>query len=171
VKIRPLRAGEAMKFSAAILLFRHKDSFLEVFLVHPGGPFWTKKDAGAWSLPKGEYLKEEDPLSAAKRELKEETSLSVDGEFLPLGEVQQSSGKRVTAWALEYDFDPIQIKSNLFTLEWPPKSGRTQEFPEVDGGAWFSLPAANDKLVPGQRPFLTRLSEKLAALGDSSAKT
>jgi predicted NUDIX family NTP pyrophosphohydrolase len=160
-----------MKLSAAILLFRQKNSFVEVFLVHPGGPFWTKKDAGAWSLPKGEYLEEEEPLAAAKRELKEETSLSVDGEFLPLGELQQSSGKRVTAWALEYDLDPTQIKSNSFTLEWPPKSGERQEFPEVDAGAWFSLPAANDKLVPGQRPFLERLSEKLATLGDSPAKS
>ena len=160
-----------MKFSAAILLFRQKHSFIEVFLVHPGGPFWTKKDAGAWSLPKGEYLEEEDPLAAARRELEEETSLSVDGEFLPLGELQQSRGKRVTAWALEYDFDPAQIKSNSFTLEWPPKSGRVQEFPEVDAGAWFSLAAANDKLVPGQRPFLTRLSEKLATLDDSPPKS
>ena len=141
-----------------------------MFLVHPGGPFWSKKDAGAWSLPKGEYLAEEDPLAAAKREFEEETSFSVDGEFLPLGELQQSRAKRVTAWALEYDLDPPQIKSNSFSLEWPPKSGRVREFPEVDAGAWFSLPAANDKLIPGQRPFLTRLSEKLATL-DHSAPT
>ena len=158
-----------MKFSAAILLFRRKNSFLEVFLVHPGGPFWMKKDAGAWSLPKGEYLHDENPLAAAKREFEEETSLSVDGEFLPLGELQQSSGKRVTAWALEHDLDPAQIKSNSFTLEWPPKSERMQEFPEVDVGAWFSLPEARGKLIPGQRPFLTRLTEKLAIPGDSSA--
>jgi predicted NUDIX family NTP pyrophosphohydrolase len=160
-----------MKFSAAILLFRRKLYVIEVFLVHPGGPFWAKKDAGAWSLPKGEYPEEEDPLAAAKRELEEETGLSVDGDFLPLGELQQSRGKRVTAWALEYDLDPAQIKSNSFTLEWPPKSGRIQEFPEVDAGAWFSLPAANDKLIPGQRPFLTRLSEKLATLSDAQAKS
>jgi predicted NUDIX family NTP pyrophosphohydrolase len=160
-----------MKFSAGILLFRRKHSAIEVFLVHPGGPFWSKKDAGAWSLPKGEYLEEEDPLAAAKRELEEETSLSVDGEFLQLGELQQSSGKRVTAWALEYDLDPTQIKSNSFTLEWPPKSGLVREFPEVDAGAWFSLSAANDKLIPGQRPFLTRLSEKLATLDHSTPKS
>ncbi len=160
-----------MKFSAAILLFRRKRSFVEVFLVHPGGPLWKKEDAGAWSFPKGEYLKEEDPLAAAKRELEEETGLSADGEFLPLGEAQQSSVKRVTAWALEYDFDPARLKSNTFTLEWPPKSGRMQDFPEVDAGAWFSLEEAHGKLVPGQRLFLTRLSEKLAAADDSSARS
>jgi predicted NUDIX family NTP pyrophosphohydrolase len=160
-----------MKFSAAILSFRRKHGAIEVFLVHPGGPFWSKKDAGAWSLPKGEYLAEEDPLAAAKREFEEETSFSVDGEFLPLGELQQSLAKRVTAWALEYDLDPTRIKSNPFSLEWPPKSGRVREFPEVDAGAWCSLPAANDKLIPGQRPFLTRLSEKLATLDHSAPKS
>lgn len=155
-----------MKFSAGILLFRRESGFVEVFLVHPGGPFWARKDAGVWSLPKGEYIDDEDPFAAAKREFAEETGLSVDGEFLPLGELKQSNSKRITAWALEHDLDPALMKSNSFLLEWPPKSGKMKEFPEVDAGAWFSLPDAHEKLLPGQRPFLTRLAEKLANTGD-----
>jgi predicted NUDIX family NTP pyrophosphohydrolase len=154
-----------VKSSAGILLFRRKNSFIEVFLVHPGGPFWAKKNLGAWSIPKGEYLDDEDPLAAAKRELEEETGLSADGEFLPLGELKQSSSKRLKAWALEYDFDPAAIKSNSFMLEWPPRSGKMQQFPEVDRGGWFSLPDARLKLLPGQCPFLTRLVETLKAPG------
>jgi predicted NUDIX family NTP pyrophosphohydrolase len=151
-----------VKSSAGILLFRRKNGFVEVFLVHPGGPFWAKKDLGAWSIPKGEYLEDEDPFAAAKRELEEETGLAADGEFLPLGELKQSSSKRIKAWALEYDFDAAAIKSNSFMLEWPPRSGKMQQFPEVDRGEWFSVPDARLKLLPGQGPFLTRLVEALA---------
>jgi predicted NUDIX family NTP pyrophosphohydrolase len=126
------------KFSAGVLLYRSGEAGVEVLLVHPGGPFWAKKDLAAWSLPKGEYLDGEDPLSAAKREFAEETGFAIDGTFLPLGEVKLSSGKIVSAWALEHDLDPALIKSNTFTLEYPPKSGKMQEFPEVDAAGWFS---------------------------------
>lgn len=143
------------------MLFRKAEAGIEVFLVHPGGPFWKKKDLGAWSLPKGEYDEGEDPLAAAKREFTEETSLIVDGDFVALGELKQPSGKVVSAWALEHDLDPARVKSNTFSMEWPPKSGRTQEFPEVDAGAWFSLPAAMEKMLKGQTDFLARLAEKI----------
>jgi predicted NUDIX family NTP pyrophosphohydrolase len=149
------------KQSAGILLFRGLKADLEVFLVHPGGPFWTKKDAGAWSIPKGEYLDDEDPLSAAKRELEEETSVSIDGDFIPLGTVKQAGGKVVMAWALNHDFDPTVLKSNVFTLEWPPRSGKIQEFPEVDSGSWFSLAVARQKILKAQSEFLTRLFDRL----------
>jgi predicted NUDIX family NTP pyrophosphohydrolase len=149
------------KQSAGILLYRGSKPNLEVFLVHPGGPFWKNKDAGAWSIPKGEYLDSEDPLSAAKREFEEETSVSVDGDFIPLGKVKQASGKAVTAWALKHDLDPAVLKSNLFTLEWPPKSGKIQEFPEVDSGNWFSLPVARHKIIKAQSDFLDRLLDQL----------
>src|ERR1700733_10886221 len=114
------------KRSAGLLLFR-RSTHLELFLVHPGGPFWVKKDDGAWSLPKGEYSEDEDALQAAKREFQEETGISVDGEFLPLGELRQPGGKIVTAWALQCDLDADSLKSNMFSLEWPPKSGKMQE--------------------------------------------
>lgn len=143
------------------MLFRKAEAGIEVFLIHPGGPFWKKKDLGAWSLPKGEYDEGEDPLAAAKREFTEETSLIVDGDFVALGELKQPSGKVVSAWALEHDLDPARVKSNTFSMEWPPKSGRTQEFPEVDAGAWFSLPAAMEKMLKGQTDFLARLAEKI----------
>jgi predicted NUDIX family NTP pyrophosphohydrolase len=149
------------KQSAGILLFRGFKADLEVFLVHPGGPFWTKKDAGAWSIPKGEYLDDEDPLSAAKREFEEETSVSIDGDFIPLGTVKQAGGKVVTAWALNHDFDPTVLKSNVFTLEWPPRSGKIQEYPEVDSGDWFSLAVARQKIIKAQSEFLTRLFDRL----------
>ncbi len=143
------------------MLFRKAEAGIEVFLVHPGGPFWTKKDLGAWSLPKGEYDEGEDPLAAAKREFTEETSLVVDGDFVFLGELEQPSGKIVSAWALEHDLDPALVKSNTFSMEWPPKSGKAREFPEVDAGAWFLLPAAREKLLKGQTDFLARLAEKI----------
>jgi predicted NUDIX family NTP pyrophosphohydrolase len=130
---------------------------LEVFLVHPGGPFWARKDAGAWSLAKGEYGPSEDPLEAAKREFQEETGFPAEGEFLPLGDVRQPGGKQVTAWAFRGDFDPARLRSNRFTLEWPPRSGRWREFPEVDRGAWFTLAEARRRLHPGQRPLLETL--------------
>jgi predicted NUDIX family NTP pyrophosphohydrolase len=149
------------KRSAGILLFR-RHSDLEVFLVHPGGPFWAKKDAGAWSVPKGEYQEEEEPLAAAKREFQEEVGVAVDGDFIALGELKQPGGKIVTAWALERDFDPALLKSNSFQMEWPPKSGVFREFPEVDAGAWFPLPEAQEKMLKGQLEFLARLSAALA---------
>ena len=132
---------------------------MEVLLVHPGGPFWAKTDAGAWSIPKGEYSEGEDALAAAKREFTEETGVAVDGDFIPLGEVKQAGGKVVIAWALEGDLDPKLIQSNAFTIEWPPKSGSMREFPEVDAAGWFSLEDAQAKLLKGQVQFLTRLSE------------
>jgi predicted NUDIX family NTP pyrophosphohydrolase len=150
------------KRSAAILLFRRGGGGLEVFLVHPGGPFWAKKDLGAWSLPKGEYDTSENPLSAARREFEEETGVRLEsGTFLPLGELKQPGGKVVTAWALEGDTDPALVKSNLFEMEWPPKSGKMQAFPEVDRAGWFSVPAAQEKILKGQAGFLTRLSTVL----------
>ena len=141
--------------SAGVLLFRQRGNALEVFLVHPGGPFWARKDDGAWSIPKGEINAGEDPLAAAKRELAEETGILVDGEFLPLLPVKQKSGKVVHAWAIRGDADPTQIQSNTFTY-----NGR--EYPEVDRAAWFSLDEARQKLLPGQRPILEELARRLA---------
>jgi predicted NUDIX family NTP pyrophosphohydrolase len=149
------------KLSAGVLAFRRRNGDVEVFLVHPGGPFWANKDLGSWSLPKGEYTDGEDALAAAKREFAEETSVAIDGTFLPLGELKQPSGKIISAWALEHDFDPTAMKSNTFTLEWPPKSGKTEKFPEVDAGGWFSLSAALEKLTKGQADFVRRLAQKL----------
>ena len=148
------------KESAGLLLYRRRGGGLELFLVHPGGPFWAGKDAGAWSIPKGEHHPAEDPLAAARREFQEETGLSVTGTFLPLTPRKQKSGKLVRAFAVEGDADPAVVHSNTFTLEWPPRSGRTQEFPEVDRAGWFPLDAALEKIHPGQRGFL----EELAAL-------
>jgi predicted NUDIX family NTP pyrophosphohydrolase len=149
------------KQSAGVLLFRGSKADLEVFLVHPGGPFWTNKDSGSWSIPKGEYFDDEDPLSAAKREFAEETSIIIDGDFIPLGTVKQAGGKVVKAWALNRDLDPTALRSNAFTLEWPPRSGKVQEFPEVDSGSWFSLAVARQKIVKAQSEFLTRLFDQL----------
>jgi predicted NUDIX family NTP pyrophosphohydrolase len=149
------------KLSAGLLLFQ-RSTHLELFLVHPGGPFWARKDDGAWSLPKGEYSETEDALLAAKREFQEETGISVDGDFLPLGELRQPGGKLITAWALEKYVDPTLVKSNLFSMEWPPKSGKTQEFPEVDRAAWFPAPQARTKLLKGQVAFIDRLAKKLS---------
>jgi predicted NUDIX family NTP pyrophosphohydrolase len=144
------------KLSAGILMFRKHPS-VQVFLVHPGGPFWRNKDAGAWSIPKGEYAPDQDPLQAAKREFAEETGLAVDGAFLPLGQVKQAGGKTITAWAVEGDCSPADIRSNAFSIEWPPKSGRQQEFPEVDRAGWFSLDEARTRILKGQMPFLDKL--------------
>jgi predicted NUDIX family NTP pyrophosphohydrolase len=153
----------AKRLSAGLLLFRKVNGQVEVLLVHPGGPFWARKDAGAWSLPKGEYSANEDPLEAAKREFKEETGVEAAGDFLALGEAKQAGGKLVTAWAVENDLDPGTIQSNTFSMEWPPKSGKVQEFPEVDRAEWFPLPEARVKILKGQVPFLERLMEKLGA--------
>jgi len=138
---------------------------MEVFLVHPGGPFWAKKDEGAWSIPKGEYAPGEDPLEAAKREFQEETGFQAAGEFLPLTPRKQPSGKIISAWALEGDGDASAIQSNKFSIEWPPHSGKQQEFPEVDRGSWFSIPAAKAKILKGHMPFLDELNEILDRRG------
>lgn len=149
------------QLSAGILLYRERDGQLELLLVHPGGPFWAKKDAGVWSIPKGLVDENEDPLAAARREFAEETGTAVTGDFLDLGTARQPGGKIVHIWAVPGDLDPAQIHSNTFPLEWPPHSGRIQQFPEVDRGGWFSPPEARPKLVKGQRIFVDRLLEKL----------
>jgi predicted NUDIX family NTP pyrophosphohydrolase len=151
------------KLSAGILLYRRRAGTLEVFLVHPGGPFWTRKDDGAWSVPKGEYRADEEPLDAARREFREETGFPADGRFMALPAVVQPSGKRVLVWALEGDLEPEQLRSNSFEMEWPPHSGQRQQFPEVDRGAWFTLEAARRKLQAAQAPLLEALARVLAA--------
>lgn len=146
--------------SAALLLFRPRQAGLEVLLGHMGGPFWAKKDDGAWSIPKGEYGPEEDPLAAARREFEEEMgSAPPAGTAIPLGEVKQRSHKVISAWGLRGDFDPAVVRSNTFVLEWPPRSGRLQEFPEIDRAAWFDAEVSRRKLVSGQVPFIDRLLE------------
>jgi predicted NUDIX family NTP pyrophosphohydrolase len=149
------------KLSAGILLFDRSGGTLRVLLVHPGGPFWAQKDAGAWTIPKGEYAPPEAPDIAARRELAEETGLVLEGELIPLGEVRQASGKRVTAFAAEAAFDPACLASNRFELEWPPKSGRRQSFPEVDRAEWFDIATAREKMIPAQAAFLDTLLAKL----------
>lgn len=149
------------KHSAGILLYRFRESKLEVFLVHPGGPFWARKDEGAWSIPKGESEEGEDPLVAAKRELTEETGIALNSSLIDLGELRQPGGKIVHAWAAAQDCDPSEIRSNTFEVEWPPKSGKFREFPEVDRGAWYTLSAARKKLHKGQRGFIDKLRQKL----------
>jgi predicted NUDIX family NTP pyrophosphohydrolase len=145
------------KISAGILLFRRRPPNLEVMLVHPGGPFWAKKDLGAWSIPKGLADEGEDLLAAAKREFLEETGVTVEGEFLDLGAHKQPGGKIVVAWAHEGDFDPALLKSNTFAIEWPPRSGKTAEFPEVDRAAWYSIDEALEKINNGQKPIVAAL--------------
>ena len=152
----------AKKLSAGILLYRKRDDEIEVFLVHPGGPFWAKKDDGAWSIPKGEYDEGEDPLVVAKREFHEETGSQVSGDGLPLTPLKQPSGKVITAWAVEGEVDPAALRSNTFSIEWPPKSGKQQEFPEVDRAMWCDLATARQKLLPGQHAFLDQLQQLLS---------
>lgn len=150
--------------SAGIVLFRFADGGIEVLLGHMGGPFWARKDAGAWSIPKGEYDAGERPEAAARREFAEELGLPVPaGELLPLGEVRQRGGKVVTAWALEGDLDPAAVVPGTFELEWPPRSGTMRTFPEVDRVAWFTLAEAGAKIVTAQREFLDRLAAALPA--------
>lgn len=149
------------KQSAGILLYRFRGKTAEVLLVHPGGPFWKNKDAGAWSIPKGEYDETEDPLLAAIREFEEETGQPVQGSFVPLTPVKQKSGKWVHAWVLEGDFDEKELHSNFFEVEWPPRSGKQQSFPEIDKAAWFSLQEAKEKINPGQAGLLNELEELL----------
>lgn len=153
--------------SAGILLYRFDAGELEVFLVHPGGPFWARKDLGAWSIPKGEYGDSEEPLEAARREFQEETGFALEGPFLPLTPCRQPGGKRVSAWAVEGDCDPAALRSNVFTIEWPRGSGSKRQFPEVDRADWFAIPDARRKLLKGQVPFLDELQERLGIEPDS----
>ena len=147
--------------SAGLLPYRFTAHVLEVFLVHPGGPFWARKDEGAWTIAKGEIGENEDPIDAARREFREETSFVASGELLPLDEVKQPGGKIVVAWAFAGDFDPDEVVSNAFEMEWPPHSGRRRKFPEVDRAAWFTLAVARMKILRAQAPFLDRLEAKV----------
>ena len=152
------------KRSAGILMFRGRGRGLHLLLVHPGGPFWAKKDEGAWSIPKGEYDEGEDPLAVARREFEEELgSPAPTGGVIELGELAQPSRKQITTYAIEGDFDPSSLKSNLFEMEWPPKRGTMQSFPEVDRAQWFTPEEARTKILPGQRPFIDRLIQSLGA--------
>jgi predicted NUDIX family NTP pyrophosphohydrolase len=151
------------KVSAGLLPYRRRDDSVQVFLVHPGGPFWARKDLGAWSIPKGEYGAHDDPLAAAKREFEEETGFSASGDFTALTPVKQPGGKIIYVWAFEGDYDPSRIKSNTFRVEWPPRSGKQQEFPEVDRAAWFSLNEAKRRISKGQVGFLNELCRMLGA--------
>jgi Predicted NTP pyrophosphohydrolase len=143
--------------SAGILMFRRTGESIELFLIHPGGPFWAKKDLGAWSIPKGEYGPDEEPLDAARREFNEETGFPVDGDFIPVPPIKQKGGKIVSAWAVEGNVDASRIRSNSFSMEWPPKSGRQAEFPEVDKAGWFSPDEARLKINPAQIAFIDAL--------------
>ena len=148
------------KKSAGILLYRTSKKSLEVFLVHPGGPFWKNKDEGAWSIPKGEF-DEEEPLDAAIREMKEETGVVVKGNFIELTPIKQKSGKLVYAFAKEHDLDPSQIKSNEFEMEWPPGSGKKQSFPEIDKAEWFDIKTAKEKIIVAQYVLIDELKNRL----------
>jgi predicted NUDIX family NTP pyrophosphohydrolase len=144
------------KRSAGLMMYRRSQMCLEVFLVHPGGPFWAKKDKGAWTIPKGEY-EEESPLTAARREFEEETGFSATGEFFELGTIKQKGGKLVIAWAFEGDCDPTRLTSNTCEIEWPPRSGRRLEIPEIDRGQWFNIEEAREYIREEQQPFLDTL--------------
>lgn len=149
------------KKSAGILLYRLQSKSLELLLVHPGGPFWKNKDLGSWTIPKGEFTEEENAFEAAKREFQEEVGADFNGDFIELTPIKQRSGKLVFAWALEGDIDPAKIKSNTFEMEWPPKSGRRQEFPEIDRGEWFFVPEAKGKINESQAAFIDEIVAKL----------
>jgi predicted NUDIX family NTP pyrophosphohydrolase len=149
------------KQSAGILLYRIINAQLQVFLVHPGGPFFVNKDNGSWTIPKGEFLDDEEPLTAAKREFFEETGQAVDGTFAPLGSITQKNGKVVYAWAVEGDIDHETITSNTFEIEWPPRSGKTKTFPEIDKGGWFSVEEAKIKINPAQVGLIDELITKI----------
>jgi predicted NUDIX family NTP pyrophosphohydrolase len=154
----PLTTSRRSNSSAGILMYRRAGATLEVLLVHPGGPYWRAKDDGAWSIPKGEIDAGEDAGDAARREFTEETGFGLAAPLQPLGEVRQRGGKRVTAFAVEGDIDAAAVKSNTFEMEWPPRSGKLQAFPEIDRAAWFDLPTAHAKIIEGQRPFLDRFA-------------
>jgi predicted NUDIX family NTP pyrophosphohydrolase len=145
------------KRSAGLMMFRKLSDELEVFLVHPGGPLWARKDIGAWTVPKGEYEQDEDPLTAARREFEEETGFQATGEFLDLGVIMQKSGKVVTAWGFEGNCDPADLTSNTCEIQWPPRSGRRLEIPEVDRGRWFSIEEARKYIREEQRPLLDKV--------------
>ena len=148
-----------------MLLYRFHNKMPQVLLVHPGGPFWIKKDLGAWSIPKGEFGLDEDPLDAAKRELEEETGIkATGGTFIELTPVKQKSGKLVHAWALHKDIDPASIRSNNFEMEWPPKSGNKKAFPEIDQAAWFNMDEAKKKVISAQAPLIVELKAKIDAM-------
>jgi predicted NUDIX family NTP pyrophosphohydrolase len=151
----------AKKESAGLLMYRLRNSTLEVFLVHPGGPYWAKKDLGAWSIPKGEFEAGEDRLDAAKREFQEETGFLPEGNFIALNPIKQPGGKLVHAWMVKGDCDAKAIVSNRFSMEWPPRSGKRQEFPEVDRAEWFTIDAAKKKILKGQVGFLEELTHKI----------
>jgi len=148
--------------SSGVLMYRHRNQTLEVFLVHPGGPFWRARDEGAWSIPKGASSAGEDSLATAIREFREETGFVVSGDFIRLTPVRQRAGKTVEAWAIEGDCDPGQLRSNLFELEWPPRSGKRQKFPEVDRGAWFPIEIARSRINPAQAGLIQELTECLS---------
>ena len=150
------------KQSAGILLYRRSKGELQVFLAHPGGPFWAKKDAGAWTIPKGEIGEGENPLAAAKREFEEEIGVRLEGKFIELEPIRQKGGKLVLAWAIEGECDPGALRSNVFSMEWPPRSGKRAEFPEVDRAEWLGLGEARAKLLHSQLPLLDQLCAKLA---------
>jgi predicted NUDIX family NTP pyrophosphohydrolase len=150
------------KQSAGLLIYRRRNDRIEVFLVHPGGPFWQNKDAGAWSIPKGEFAPSEDPLEVAQRELHEETGFHVEGPFVPLDSVKQKSGKTVHAWTVEADFDADKIQSNTFSMEWPRRAGKLREFPEVDRAAWFDFDTASEKIIEAQRDLLKQLATSVS---------
>lgn len=145
------------KNSAGILLYRRRGEVTEVLLVHPGGPYWAKKDLGAWSVPKGEFAPGEDALVAARREFEEETGFAVDGQFIKLTPVKQSGGKLVQVWAVEGDCEASTVRSNTFSMEWPPRSGKEKQFPEIDRAEWFTIEAAKQKILKGQIPFIEEL--------------
>jgi predicted NUDIX family NTP pyrophosphohydrolase len=151
----------AKKESAGLLMYRLRNSTLEVFLVHPGGPYWVKKDLGVWSIPKGEFEGGEDRLDAAKREFQEETGFRPEGNFVALKPIKQPGGKVVHAWALKGDYDAKTIVSNTFSMEWPPRSGKYQEFPEVDCAEWFEMDVAKEKILKGQVSLLEELSQMI----------
>ena len=144
-------------------MYKQVEDGIRVLLVHPGGPFWSKRDLGAWSIPKGEYTGDEEPEAAARREFAEELGIELQHALRPLGEVSQKGGKLVVAFAAEGDFDVTALRSNMFEIEWPPRSGRRQSFPEVDRAEWFTLPVARQKIIDGQRPLLDRLEAVCAA--------
>jgi predicted NUDIX family NTP pyrophosphohydrolase len=151
------------KQSAGLLVYRRRDGGLEVFLVHPGGPFWRNKDQGAWSIPKGEFAPDDDPLEAARREFHEETGFTAEGPFHALQPLRQPSGKIVHVWFMQGDFDPHLLRSNTFKLEWPRNSRKFIDVPEVDRADWFTLDAAKERILPGQRPFLDQLQSHTSA--------
>lgn len=147
------------KTSAGLMVYRIREGRLEIFLVHPGGPFWARKDAGAWSIPKGEFIDPENPLEAARREFREETGHEINGTFLPLKAIQQAGGKIVHAWAVQGEIDPERVRSNTFTMEWPKGSGRQKEFPEIDRAEWFEVEEARRRILPGQAGLLDELAD------------